>query len=153
QVFDLTRSTPLLTTKQKDESGKQWDVKNETGLRYAQGVLNVEYHRDIKPILERSCVACHNGKSGKPAGNLVLDDDTIARDQAAPGTYRALVHPKEGKTPSARYIWPSQSRTSLLTWKLFGRRTDGFPEKLVPGAEGDYNGHLARGGAPYSEFK
>ncbi len=68
-----------------------------------------------------------------------------------PGTYRTLVHPKDGK--STRYVWPSQSRNSLLTWKVFGRRTDGFPEKLVPGAEGDHAGHLARGGLPYSPFK
>src|SRR5207253_2702240 len=73
--FDLTRRTPLLTTKQNDQSGKKWDVKDETGLRFAKGVLNVEYHRDVRPILERSCVACHSGKSAKPAGNLVLDDD------------------------------------------------------------------------------
>ena len=40
-------------------------MKNETGLRYANakpqaaGAVNVEYHRDIKPILQRSCIACH----------------------------------------------------------------------------------------------
>ena len=33
QIFDLTRSTPLITTRKHDESDKQWDVKNETGLR------------------------------------------------------------------------------------------------------------------------
>ena len=59
KIFDLTRQVPLLTTKQKDESKQQWDKKDETGLRFAPGVVNVEYYRDIKPILERSCVACH----------------------------------------------------------------------------------------------
>ncbi len=151
QIFDLTKSTPLLTSRNNDQSEKKWDVTNETGLRYAEGVLNVEYHRDIKPIFQRSCVACHTGKSGKPAGNLVLDDDQRATGQSTPVTYRTLVHPKDGK--STRYIWPSQSRNSLLTWKLFGRRTDGFPEKLVPGAEGDHASHLARGGLPYSPFE
>jgi hypothetical protein len=150
QVFDLTHSTPLVTDKAHDQSGKKWDVKDETGLRYAKSVLNVEYHRDIRPIFERSCVACHSGKSGKPAGNLVLDDDSV-KDGQAPGTYHTLVHPRDGKAP--RYLWPSQSRTSLLAWKVFGRRTDGFPEKLVPGAEGDHQGHLNRGGLPYSPFK
>src|SRR5262249_54004971 len=124
------------------------------GLRFAKSVLNVEYHRDIKPIFERSCVACHSGKAAKPAGNLVLDDDTIGKDSQVPGTYRTLVHPKEGKDrTSPRYVWPSQSRNSPLTWKLFGRRTDGFPEKMVLGAEGDHAAHLARGGSPYSPFK
>src|SRR5207253_7759657 len=133
-LFDLTTQTPLLTTKKNDQSGKKWDIKDETGLRFAKGVLNVEYHRDIRPIFERSCVACHSGKAAKPAGNLVLDDDTRGNGQAFPGTYRALVHPQDSK--STRYIWPSRSRNSFLTWKVFGRRTDGFPEKMVPGAEG-----------------
>jgi hypothetical protein len=149
--FDLTGRTPLLTTKKNDQSGKQWDVKDETGLRFVKGVVNVEYHRDIRPIFERSCVACHSGKSAQPAGGLVLDDDRAGKDTKAPGTYRTLVHPSGAK--ATRYVWPSQSRNSLLTWRLFGRRTDGFPEKLVPGAEGDHAGHLARGGLPYSPFK
>src|SRR5262249_2922132 len=116
-VFDLTRSTPLLTTKQNDQSGKKWDVKDETGLRYAKGVLNVEYHRDIRPIFEPSCVACHSGKSGKPAGNLVLDDDTRTKDGQGPASYYALVQRKDAKAQP--YVWPSQSRNSLLTWKVF----------------------------------
>jgi hypothetical protein len=151
QVFDLTRSTPLITARKRDESGKQWDEKNETGLRYAKGVLNVEYHRDVEPIFARSCAACHTASRGKPAGNLVLDDTRPVKDFGTPGTYHTLLHPKDSK--STRYIWPLQSRTSLLTWKLFGRRTDGFPEKLVAGAEGDYHDHLSRGGLPYSPFK
>jgi hypothetical protein len=150
-VFDLTRQTPLVTTRRHDQSGKRWDVEGETGLRFAKGVLNVEYFRDVKPTLERSCVACHSGKLDEPAGGLVLDDDRRLKDQTGPATYHRLVHAGDGKT--MRYIWPSQSRTSLLTWKLFGRRTDGFPEKMIPGAEGDYSGHLARGGQPYAPFK
>jgi hypothetical protein len=129
----------------------KWDVKDETGLHYAKGVLNVEYHRDVKPILDRSCAACHSGKAEKPAGGLVLDDDRVVRDTRSPGTYRNLVHP--GGRDTTRYVWPSQSRNSLLAWKLFGRRTDGFPEKMVPGAERDHAGLLARGGSPYSPFK
>jgi hypothetical protein len=147
-VFDLTMTTPLLTTKANDQSGKQWDVNNETGLRYAKKVLNVEYHRDIRPILARSCVACHSGRSAKPAANLVLDDDTPV--EGRPRTYLTLVHPRDSK--AARYLWPSQSRNSVLIWKLFGRRMDGFPEKMIPGAEADFQGHLNRGGIPYKEF-
>ncbi len=150
-VFDLTRQTPLLTTRKNDQSGKKWDVKSETGLRFATSVLNVEYHRDIRPIFERSCVACHSAKSGEPAGGLVLDNDQRAKDRTGPGTYHTLVHPQDSKSP--RYVWPSQSRNSLLTWKVFGRRTDGFPEKVLPGTERDHQGHLNRGGLPYSPFK
>jgi hypothetical protein len=154
-VFDAVSHTPLLTSKQKDESGKQWDTKNETGLRFAKSVKDVEFHRDIKPILERSCVACHTQKAEKPAGNLVLDDDQMRNDHIGvrvPGTYYRLASdPKAlfGYKPvgqngwgealrKSRYVWAFQSRRSLLIWKIFGERLDGFsnddhPMEAVPG--------------------
>src|SRR5437879_2685337 len=73
KVFDLTQSAPLLTAKKADQSGKKWDGKDDTGVRYEKGPKNVEFYRDIKPILDRSCIACHTQKWDKPAGNLVLD--------------------------------------------------------------------------------
>ncbi|MCV5968456.1 hypothetical protein, partial [Lactococcus petauri] len=76
RIFDLTEKTPLLTSKAGDESKTKWDSKDETGLRQVAGVKNVEYHRDVKPILQKSCVACHTAKDGRePAGNLNLDAD------------------------------------------------------------------------------
>jgi hypothetical protein len=154
-VFDAVSQTPLLTTKQKDQSGKKWDVKDETGLRFAKTALNVEFHRDIKPILDRSCVACHTGKSEKPAGNLVLDDEQLRNQHIShrvPGTYyRLAADPKAlfGHKPlgehgwgegmrKSRYVWAFQSRRSLLVWKIFGQRLDGFtnddhPMEAVPG--------------------
>ena len=42
----------------------------------------MEFYRDVKPILDRSCVACHTIKSEKPAGRLALDD---YRPDARPG--------------------------------------------------------------------
>jgi len=144
-LFDLTKRRPLLTSKQNDQSGRKWDENDETGVRYVDDVLNVEYYRDVKPILERSCVACHTSKSAAPAGKLVLDDDTMDRSQIGPGTYRTLA--------SKRYVWPFQSRASLLTWKIFGRRTDGFPENTVAGAEGDHAQHVMRGGSPFSALE
>ena len=155
QVFDAVVQTPLLTTKQQDKSGKQWDVKNETGLRFETRVKDIEFHRDVKPILERSCVACHTQKSEKPAGNLVLDDDKMHRDHVAhnfPGTYYRLAsdpkalfgHKPFGKEGwgegmrKSRYVWAFQSRRSSLVWKIFGARLDGFsnddhPMEAVPG--------------------
>src|SRR5439155_26546417 len=101
------------------------------------------------------CVACHTAKGAPGAsatGGLILDDnDTRTKGEGTPGTYRTLVHPASAK--AARYVWPSQSRNSPLAWKLFGRRTDGFPEKVIPGAERDHASHLARGGDPYRPFK
>jgi hypothetical protein len=163
RIFDLTSSTPLLTSKQEDESKRTWDADDETGLKYVKtGVVNVEYHRDIKPILNRSCVACHTERDGrKAAGNLVLDDDRIVDAEnyfgvgKVPGTYFRLAMdsgrggrpPKYGYQPlmgtwrnrnASRYVRKFQSRRSLLTWKIHGRRTDGwsnedFPTETVPG--------------------
>ena len=153
QVFDLTGRTPLLTSKAKDESGQKWDAKDATGLRYSKEALNVEYQRDIKPILERSCVACHNSKSAQPAGNLVLDDhDSV---EGVPGAYYRLAldnGDRSGRfgykslinggvwrgTNASRYIRKFQSRRSLLVWKIFGERLDGwknddFPTETTPG--------------------
>jgi hypothetical protein len=162
QVFDLTQSTPLLADRKRDESGKQWDAKNETGLRYAKGILNVEYHRDIKPIFERSCVACHTGQSGKPAGGLVLDDDRLMKGphsfdgtdngphEKVPGTFFRVALDRDarfgpqppfrqwGMPQLSRYVRLFQSRRSLLMWKVHGERLDGwrnedFAVEKVPG--------------------
>src|SRR5262249_47577145 len=133
-VFDLTQRTPLLTSKAQDESKKKWDTKEETGLRFTKTVHNVEFLRDIKPILDRSCAACHTQKWDKPAGNLVLDDDKcVNRNDGSdarfnvdlPVTYlRLAVDPKGtyGNKPvgshpwvyeASRYVWKFQSRRSL----------------------------------------
>lgn len=155
KIFDLTEKTPLLADRSRDESKTQWDKDNATGLRYEKGVKNVEYFRDIKPLLDRSCVACHTEKHGKPAGNLVLDDDNmvnVPNGPRLPGTYARLAHDQQAKygykpvihngswrqTNASRYVRMFQSRRSLLTWKIHGRRTDGwtnddFPTETTPG--------------------
>jgi hypothetical protein len=156
-VVDLTTTTPLLTSRKHDRSGKQWDVKNESGLRYGKGVQNVEYFRDVQPILRRSCVACHTARQGKPpAGNLNLDaDDQLEQHEhhgKFPGTYYRLAlderaryghkpvgWPSWGYPNASRYIRQFQARRSLLVWKIFGERLDGFhnddhPSESKPGA-------------------
>ena len=154
-VFDLTRQTPLLTTKKHDQSGKKWDAKDETGLRFEKGVKNVEFYRDVKPILDRSCVTCHTRTADKPAGNLVLDDDKPMVAQVnvltvPSGTYFRLALDSGARfghkplvsgwryTNASRYIRMFQSRRSLLVWKIFGQRLDGwtnddFPTETLPG--------------------
>ncbi len=160
KVFDLTQRAPLLTARANDQSGVRWDRDQSTGLRYQEGPLNVEYHRDIKPIFARSCVACHTQKWDKPAGNLVLDDETPLKlhpsyPDTAPGTYHRLALDRAGKYgikpperplgfggwgdgQGSRYVRLFQSRRSLLVWKVHGRRTDGwsnddFTSEVVPG--------------------
>jgi hypothetical protein len=147
-VFDLTDRTPLLTSKKRDESHARWDADDATGLRYAAGVSNVEYHRDIAPILRRSCTACHTERHGaKPAGNLVLDDDEpieVRNGPRVPGTYLRLAADEQARfghapvtgrwssTNASRYVRKFQSRRSLLIWKVFGERLDGFADDDFP---------------------
>lgn len=157
KLWDLVNTTPLVTTKPCDESKTRWDAAESTGLRFSKsGVANVEYWRDVRPILDRSCVACHTRRADKPAGNLVLDADgeRIQYEQNGkfPGTYYRLAldeSAKFGHLPvgydswgypnASRYIRKMQSRRSLLIWKIFGERLDGFsndahPSEPEPGA-------------------
>lgn len=144
QPWDLTKKTPLLT---KDTAGNP-DVKwvNKT-------VVNVEFYRDIRPILKKHCVQCHTKKNSNPPGNLVLDDRAmygsvpgdyarLAADQEARWGYKPLVtvngQPRWRQTNASRYIRMFQSRRSLLVWKIYGKRLDGWknkdhPTERVPG--------------------
>jgi hypothetical protein len=161
-VWDLTSRTPLLVEKEKDESQRVWDDKNETGLRTLKsGPLTVEYHRDIRPILQRSCVVCHTSKGGKqPAAKLDLDADeemvNVENLGKFPGTYMRLALDERAKFgikpvgwdswgyPNAsRYIRKFQSRRSLLVWKIYGERLDGFTNEDHPSESQPGSGVLA----------
>jgi len=146
--FDLTQRTPLLTSRDHDESRVQWDEKGETGLRYVTGVKDVEYYRDIKPIFARSCAPCHTVKDPNPPGKLVLDDDRPAPlpedgSWKVPTTYHHLAldmewkhgGPGYGFPVASSYIVKFQSRRSLLIWKIYGRRTDGLTAEQLRKAE------------------
>jgi hypothetical protein len=132
---------------------------NDPGLReVASGVVDVEFYRDIRPLLLRSCVPCHTQSNATPPGNLVLDDFTLydaapftgirapgdymrlANDQSARWGYAPVIGRSSGwrQTNASRYVRLFQSRRSLLLWKLFGARLDGFsnadhPTERVPG--------------------
>jgi hypothetical protein len=129
-------------------------------------IVNVEYFRDVKPILERSCVACHTSKDGRePAGKLDLDADhemiDIPHTAKVPGTYYRLAADEKaqfghkpvgydswGYPNASRYIRKLQARRSLLVWKIYGERLDGFsnddhPSESKPGA-----GDLTQRGEP-----
>jgi hypothetical protein len=144
KIWDLTDQTPLFTTRANDDSGRKWDKEERTGLRVEKRVQDVEFYRDVKPILDRSCVACHTKDSAKPAGGLVLDDDepftgegwvtwsgfVPLRDaQGVPRTYARL----------AQYSAPFQSRSNKLIWKVYGRRLDGFDNEDVESPALDYD--------------
>jgi hypothetical protein len=155
--FDLTSHTPLLTARAADQSNVRWDKDNSTGLRFEQGVKNVEYFRDIRPILNRSCTACHNGKFEGQTARLALDSDSpisahnerplsetyqrLAKDDGEKSRwgYPPLIHNGSWRNQNAsRYVRKFQSRRSLFVWKIYGRRLDGwtnddFPSETIPG--------------------
>jgi len=165
EVFDLTKRTPLVTARKHDESKRQWDSAQDSGLKYHDGAHTVEYLRDIRPIFERSCVACHTKSAEAPAGNLVLDDDETLipkeSDGKFPGTYYRLAldnKAKFGHKPvgydsfgypqASRYIRMLQARRSLLVWKIFGRRLDGFSNDDHPSESRPGSGDLVHRGKP-----
>ncbi|HUF61008.1 MAG TPA: hypothetical protein VMN36_02945 [Verrucomicrobiales bacterium] len=143
RLFDLTAGTPLVTSKESDQSGRKWDVEDSAGLEFREAVVDVEYHRDIKPIFQRSCVACHTRERDEPAGGLALDDDSLVEGPRwdlgnagpIPASYNTLAGNYIGVT---RYVRGFQARRSLLIWKVYGRRLDGFPAAPLKDREHDH---------------
>ncbi|WP_020408140.1 hypothetical protein [Hahella ganghwensis] len=149
QVWDLTKSTPLLTQEQ-DGTPRIYEKP--------EPVVNVEFYKDIRPILQNKCVSCHNsvGYNGAPA-QLALEDVSIPEGKVLPNDYSRLCsdsyaswgipsvvrigtdeRPVWRQSNASRYVRLFQSRRSLLIWKLFGERLDGwtnddFPTEEVPG--------------------
>jgi hypothetical protein len=142
--YKPTDLTALLTFLSKDSEGKTVVKTNPPGA------MNVEFLRDIRPILQRSCVPCHSVND--PQGNLVLNDYT--NYSGLPGDYARLADDSQARwghkpvipngswrqSNASRYIRKLQSRRSLLTWKIFGRRLDGWtnedhPTETIPGDE------------------
>ncbi len=144
QIWDLTKDTPLFTTKNGDSAGAKWDKQNRTGVRRLhEGVKDLEFYRDIKPLLERSCVACHSREQAKPASGLVLDDDrAIDRDWRVPWAENVHLRARS-KLPYSyvrltQYSWAFQSRRSPLIWKIYGKRLDGFENEDIASPPLDY---------------
>jgi hypothetical protein len=138
-ITDLTSAATLLTRVDGDKlAAKAQDRR----------AVDVEYYRDIKPILQRSCIKCHSGDDAK--AGLVLDDEEIVGGYE--NTWHRLANDSRAKygrkpvirngawrqTNASRYVRKFQSRRSLLAWKVFGRRLDGWsnedhPTESVPG--------------------
>lgn len=140
-VPDLTNGTPLLNPTGGDDPEILWTNN---------AAEDVEFYRDIRPILQRSCIPCHTRNSPLPAGQLVLDDYALYND--LPGDYARLAADPAGQwgypavanggawigMNASRYVRMFQSRRSLLMWKLHGERLDGWsnedhPTETTPG--------------------
>ena len=151
KIWDLTKEAPLFTTKTADQSKRKWDKRAHTGVRFTtEGVTSVEFYRDIKPILDRSCVACHTTDRSKPGGNLMeehhlaLDDyGPIEKDWRVPWTENVTL-PARHKLPHtyvrlAQLSWAFQARRSPLIWKIYGQRLDGFDNEDISSPPLDYH--------------
>jgi hypothetical protein len=126
-LWDLVTRTPMLT---QDASGNP-AVRDDPAP-----VVDVEFYRDIRPILQRSCAGCHS--TAAAPGRLMLDDTsmqgalprdyiTLADDTSATGGYPpVIINGTWRQTNASRYVRSFQSRRSLLVWKLFGQRLDGW---------------------------
>jgi hypothetical protein len=139
EIHDLAKTTPLVTRSAAGVNGLD---------EVAAPAVDVEFYRDVRPILQRSCVSCHRAAS--PAGGLALDD--LALYGGLPGDYKRLADDRDAQwgyppvivngtwrqTNASRYVRMFQSRRSLLVWKLFGQRLDGWtnadhPSETTPG--------------------
>ncbi|QOC23157.1 hypothetical protein IC757_03075 [Wenzhouxiangella sp. AB-CW3] len=155
EVPDLTAGTTLVSRNEQGEPNL---------VEVIEKLVDVEFYRDIRPILQDHCVQCHN--ADELAGNLDLADTDIIdgcnwNDPSLPGDYRRLAADECAdfgyppvistgswrQTNASRYIRKFQSRRSLLVWKVFGERLDGWsnddhptesvagdPDTLPPGA-------------------
>jgi hypothetical protein len=129
KVWDLASHTPLFSPRPGGK-GQKWDSHGRTGIEYAESaVKDIEFYRDIKPLLNRSCVACHSREQDSPAGGLTLDDDRPAqKDGVVPWAENVHIPRRLPRTYArlVQYAWAFQSRRSPLIWKLYGQRLDGF---------------------------
>lgn len=146
EIPDLSSGTPLVS--QDDQGEPVIELRPER-------LVDVEFLRDIRPILQNHCVQCHNATDN--AGNLDLSETGLVDGcrwnvPDLPGDYRRLAADEcadYGYPPiisngvwrqsnASRYLRKFQSRRSLLAWKVFGQRLDGWsnddhPTELVPG--------------------
>jgi len=87
------------------------------------GVLDVEFRRDVFPILKQQCMSCHQTKNERSSFVITAD--------SADKTYQNLTYNKRknGKkfiVPQiSRFIRSPQARQSLLVWVAWNKRLDG----------------------------
>jgi hypothetical protein len=92
-VMALTRALPV-----GPAPGKPAAARQTTPVQMRKKVENVDFARQIKPLLERSCVACHSGE--KPRGLFRVD----GRDSILTGGASGVAAIVAGHSEKSRLI-------------------------------------------------
>jgi len=112
----------------KRENGA-WDLtdgnipllENDGVVFTEQASVQVEFGRDVLPVLKKNCYSCH-GSNLKNTNGLKLYSRPI-------DAYNSLMLPKKNQDFSwpqvSKYIRTPQARQSLLVWIAYGMRLDG----------------------------
>jgi hypothetical protein len=95
-VLALTRALPVGSA-----AGKPDAAQPTPPLRTPKNGLKIDFVRQIKPILERSCAACHSGE--KPRGLFRIDSRDAILKGGASGT-AAVVPGHSEKSPLIDYV-------------------------------------------------
>jgi hydrazine synthase alpha subunit-like protein/WD40 repeat protein len=106
--------------------------------------LQFEYERDVFPILQRRCAACHSGTEA--AAGLVLDlpgtgtgstYDRLVQDRGQRFVPAGRRYPHPIRKPQlTKYVRALNARGSLLYWKAINQRTDGRTDTTYTRASG-----------------
>jgi hypothetical protein len=109
-TWDLTKGSIPLLAENKVEFHKS-------------GVLDVEFRRDVFPILESKCLECH--KTSNVNSTFVLTKNNADKTYQDI-TYNKRKNGKKFVTPQiSRFIRSPQARQSLLVWIAWNERLDG----------------------------
>jgi ankyrin repeat protein len=95
-VLALTRVLPLGSASDKPAASRQTPA-----LQMPKQVRNIDFARQIKPLLERSCVACHSGE--KPRGLFRIECRDALLKGGASGA-AAIVPGHSEKSPLIDYV-------------------------------------------------
>ena len=104
---------------------------------------DVEYVRDIEPVIQKSCIRCHKEPMDSAPARLAFTSDPQANWDRLAGDRDAKwgIKPAEGTftywgLPNAsRYTRIFQSRRSLLMWTLYQARLDGWRNEDWPSGD------------------